>query len=103
MTQIMLSMIKKDSKNEVFNITYGDGRKIKDLANIVLDHFPNIKIRYNKKDNLMPERGTLNISKAKKLLSYNPEFPIERGFENYIKWYKQFFDVNPKLLEENEN
>ena len=42
---IMLSMIKKESKNEVFNITYGDGRKIKDLANIVLDHFPNIKIK----------------------------------------------------------
>ena len=48
----------------------------------------------------MPERGTLNISKAKKLLNYNPEFPIERGFENYIKWYKEFFDANPKLLEE---
>ena len=96
---IMLSMIK-ESKNEIFNITYGNGRKIEDLANIVLEHFPSIKIEYNKKDNLMPERGTLNINKAKQLLGYNPEYPIERGFENYIKWYKKFFGDNPQLLKE---
>ena len=39
----------------------------------------------------MPERGTLDISKAKKILGYNPNFPIEKGFKNYINWYKNFF------------
>ena len=38
----------------------------------------------------MPERGTLDISKAKKLLGYSPNFPIEKGFTSYINWYKAF-------------
>ena len=39
----------------------------------------------------MPERGTLNISKAKSLLNYAPLFPIVSGFLNYINWYKNFW------------
>ena len=39
----------------------------------------------------MPERGTLDISKAKDLLGYEPMFPIEKGFVKYINWYQEFF------------
>ena len=39
----------------------------------------------------MPERGTLDISKAKKLIGYNPTNPIETGYIKYISWYKKFW------------
>jgi nucleoside-diphosphate-sugar epimerase len=39
----------------------------------------------------MPERGTLDVSKAKKLLGYNPLNTIETGYVKYISWYKQFW------------
>ena len=39
----------------------------------------------------MPERGTLDISKAKKLLTYEPKFSISVGYLKYIKWYKDFW------------
>ncbi len=29
-----------------------------------------------------------DISKAKKLLGYNPEYPIEKGLENFIEWLR---------------
>ncbi len=87
---LMLCLIKKESKNEIFNLTFGEARSINDLANIVLKSFPKIKIKKNPRDNLMPERGTLDISKAKKLLGYSPNFPIEKGFASYINWYKSF-------------
>ena len=39
----------------------------------------------------MPERGTLSIDKARKLIDYNPEWKIETGYQKYIDWYKNFF------------
>ena len=60
--------------------------RLKNLP-IVLDTFPNIKLECKPKDNLMPERGTLSINKAKNLIN-EPQFPIE--VKKYIDWYKKF-------------
>lgn len=95
---IMLCISESKAKNQIFNLTYGDARSINDLANIIKDEFPKIKINYNPKDVLMPERGTLDISKAKKILNYKPKFSIEKGFRNYIKWYKNFSKRNSNLF-----
>ena len=38
----------------------------------------------------MPERGTLSIDKAKKLINYEPKWKIEDGYQKYIDWYKNF-------------
>jgi len=32
-----------------------------------------------------------DISKAKKLLNYNPSYNIERGIENFVQWYKEYY------------
>ena len=80
-----------NSINETFNITFGNSRKINELTNIIQKEFKNIEIIYKEKEKLMPERGTLNVDKAKKLLNYKPEYPLEIGYEKYIKWYKNFW------------
>ena len=61
------------------------------MASILIQNFPNIKIKYLPNDKLMPNRGTLSIEKAKKLIDYNPQYPLEEGFVNYIKWYKSIW------------
>ena len=61
------------------------------LQVLIQKEFKNIEVNYEEKDKLMPERGTLNIDKAKKLLNYNPKYPLEIGYEKYIKWYKSFW------------
>ena len=73
--------------NEIFNITYGEGRKVKTLVEILEDFFPDLELRSKERDNTMPERGTLKIDKARKLLDYNPEYPLEVGYRKYIEWY----------------
>ena len=55
-------------------------------------------MKYNPKDNLMPERGTLSIEKAKNKLGYSPQYSIETGFLKYISWYKDFASKNPSLF-----
>ena len=87
---VQLAIAKKEAINEVFNLTYGNAKTINNLKDILIDYFPKAKITYEKRDKLMPKRGTLSINKAKNLLGYSPTFPIEKAYPEYIKWYKEF-------------
>ena len=98
---IILSILNKKALNEIFNITYGSSRKINSLAGLVKNKFEGINIKYNPRDSLMPERGTLSVEKAKSLLGYQPNNPIEKGFIKYIDWYKNFAEDNPSLFQKN--
>ena len=88
---ISLCCLNKKSINETFNLTYGKSKKINELLKILLKEFPGIKINYKEREKFMPERGTLNVDKAKKLIGYNPLNSIENGYIKYIKWYKKFW------------
>lgn len=88
----------KNSLNQTFNITYGESRSIADMADIIQAHFPEVKIKYIPKDKLMPDRGTLSVKKAKDLIGYNPQFPLEKGFIKYIEWYKSLCLKQEKSL-----
>ena len=82
----------KNAINQIFNLTYGKSKKINELIEVLKKEFPNIKIFYKEKEKFMPERGTLDISKAKKLIGYNPSNPIDTGYIKYISWYKKFWN-----------
>jgi len=89
-------IITKKSLNQIFNITYGHSRKISEMLNLVRKNFKDVKVNYIKRDKLVPRRGTLSNAKAKKLIGYKSSFPLEKGFLNYIKWYKtknKIFDI----------
>ncbi len=79
------------SKNQTFNLTYGESRSISQMATILVEHFPDVKINYSPKDKLIPNRGTLCIDKARQIIGYNPQFALERGFVKYIKWYESIW------------
>mgnify|MGYP001295328602 CR=1 FL=1 len=80
------------SKNETFNITYGNARKINELIDILKNEFKNINVNYKDKEKFMPERGTLKTNKAKKLLNFTAKHSIETGYKEYISWYKKFWN-----------
>ena len=82
----------KSAINETFNLTFGKSKKINELIAELKKEFPNIKINYKEREKFMPERGTLDISKAKKMIGYNPTNPINIGYIKYISWYKNFWD-----------
>lgn len=89
---IYKSCVNENSINQTFNITYGNSRKLSELADILKSEFSKVKINYIERDKLMPIRGTLNISKAKKLIGYSPKFNLEKGYIKYIQWYKNFWN-----------
>ena len=79
------------AKNETFNLTFGNARKINELLEILKSQFPKVNVVYKEKEKFVPERGTLNNKKAKELINFEPKYPIEIGYERYISWYKKFW------------
>lgn len=89
----------KNSKNQIFNITYGEGRKIIDLIEILKKHFGKINLVKKERSKLMPKRGRLSGDKARDLIGYNPIWDLDKGYNEYIEWYINFFKKNKKSLE----
>lgn len=95
---VCLAIERPEAENEIFNMTYGQARSIKELVGIVQTHFPNVGVEHRERDELTPERGTLRVDKAHKLLGYDPDHPLERGVEKYVSWYKEFLDEHGRDL-----
>ena len=90
----------KAAVGEIFNLTYGDSRSINQMVAILKNYFPDVNVKTVSKDRLTPDRGTLSVDKARKLLGYDPKFPLEVGFPRYIEWYKNLFARNDTLIRE---
>jgi nucleoside-diphosphate-sugar epimerase len=77
------------ARNEIFNLTAGKGRALRDLVTLVLEHFPEIDVEYVERDKLRPYRGTLSVEKARTLMGYNPSTELEMGLTKYVEWYRE--------------
>lgn len=86
---LILAMEKGAAKNEIFNLTAGNARALSEMAEILKQHFPDARIKHTEWDRLTPKRGTLSIEKARKLLGYETQYQLEKGFVEYISWYKE--------------
>jgi len=95
---LVLCIAKDAAKNEVFNLTFGGARTLNQMLGIMREQFPGVKVTYQPRDRLMPERGTLSVEKARRLLGYEPQFPLEKGFVRYIEWYKGLARENPEFF-----
>jgi len=85
---VCLAIENPAARNQILNMTYGRSRSIRDLIEIIRQHFPRVEIECIERDKLMPARGTMSIKKAAELLGYAPKYPLEGGFAEYIKWYQ---------------
>jgi nucleoside-diphosphate-sugar epimerase len=101
---------KKDNNNgEVYNISYGEGKNILEIAKKIIEiSKKQIKIKFSefkdnrfsdkyckipiglttrKEDKWIDERSYIgDISKAKKLLGYSPKINIEEGVKLTLNW-----------------
>ena len=74
--------------NQTFNMTRGEGRKIRELAEIIADLVPGTEMYIEEVDVYRPNRGALDITKARTLLGYNPEYSLEEGMKEYLEFVK---------------
>ena len=86
---VLCSLSNINATNEIFNIAYGSSRSLSELISVIKQNFPEINVEYLPKDRLKPDRGTLSVEKAKQLIGYQPQYPIELGIARYSNWYKE--------------
>lgn len=96
---VVRCLAKPAARNEVFNLTFGGARTLNQMIEIVKAEFPDIKVSHKPRDGMMPERGTLSVDKARRLLGYDPQWPLEKGFVRYIAWYKTLRAQNPSFFQ----
>ncbi|MBI1866336.1 MAG: NAD-dependent epimerase/dehydratase family protein [Candidatus Staskawiczbacteria bacterium] len=75
-------------KNNTFNIAFGKGSKLIDAAKLIkknLQSKSRIFLGKNRQGEVV--RFIADISKAKKMLGYKPEYDLENGIKLTIDWY----------------
>jgi UDP-glucose 4-epimerase len=76
-------------ENETFNITNGHARSLADLHDLLRAHFPDLEAEVvERTEDFRPRRGTLDVSKARELLGYEPEWSLEAGIETYLEFMR---------------
>ena len=87
-TGFALAATSPNAKNETFNITRGEGRTMRELSDILKKLMPTVTMIERPSEEVRPKRGALEISKAKKLLGYAPQYSLEKGMEEYLNYVK---------------
>ncbi len=83
--------MSEKGENEIFNITRGESRSLTEYANELKKYFPSLKVSLEPMPSHRPKRGTLDITKAKTLLGYNPRYNLEDGIKRYVEWFQQIY------------
>jgi nucleoside-diphosphate-sugar epimerase len=70
---------------ETFNMTRGEGRTLADAVAIVRSLGHRLRVRRTDEAPVIrPQRGALDISRARRLLGYDPRHSLEDGLERYL-------------------
>jgi nucleoside-diphosphate-sugar epimerase len=91
---VICCMGNEQAHNEVFNMTFGESRTLREMVGILKEQIPDVEVEYQARDSLMPKRGTLSVAKAKELIGYKPSWPLESGLVRYLDWYRGRLSVN---------
>ena len=92
---IVLAATKEAANSNIFNITRSDDHMwtLKEAAELAISIAGQGKLVCVDRDLSFPQRGRLDITKARLLLGYTPTVGVEEGFKRYFDWYMQ----NPTL------
>lgn len=81
---------KNDNVYEIINLGSNNPISLKEMINIigeVLDIEPNIEVLPMQPGDV--DRTYADITKANKLLGYNPSITFKEGIEKFVLWYKE--------------
>lgn len=87
---------RPEALNETFNITRGESRTIEELALEVQRQFPGTEIQYGASAEHMqglvrPNRGALNIEKARRRLEFDPRISLSEGIARYAREWRAIY------------
>jgi nucleoside-diphosphate-sugar epimerase len=81
--------LEPNGANQVLNLTRGEGRTLREFADILKKMIPSLEVIEEELDKDIPVRGALDISKAQELIKYDPQHSLEKGLEKYVAFVKE--------------
>lgn len=92
----ILSLIaeKPEALNTVYNVAYGDRNTLNDLVGYLKEYLSefdskikDIEVKHG--PNRMGDipHSLASVEKAKELLNYNPQYSLQKGLKEAVKWY----------------
>ena len=76
-----------EGTSQTFNLTFGNARTIAELAAIVKQVVPDAILEERPRAEDKPIRGTLSTDRAREVLGFVPQWPLENGYRRYCEWY----------------
>lgn len=81
------------SNRQIYNISYGVGRTIKEAAELIVKIVGKGSIKLSHKDLRYPSRSSFSIIGAMQDFGYQPKTDMETGFTKYYEWI-----INERIL-----
>ena len=94
-----LAMHEGPGSSETYNLTFGNARTIADLAAVVKSVVPDAILEERPRAVDKPIRGTLDTTRARTKLGFEPQWELERGYRQYCEWYVSEWDRAKKTIE----
>jgi UDP-N-acetylglucosamine 4-epimerase len=92
----MLSLVTENPEaiNTVYNVAYGDRNTLNDLIGYLKEYLSefdseikNIEVKHGENRLGDIPHSLASVEKARKLLNYNPQFSLQDGLKEAVKWY----------------
>ena len=92
----LLSLVAdtKEAINTVYNVAYGERNTLNDLVGYLKEYLSELDVKIKDVEVLHgPNRlgdiphSLASVDKAKQLLNYNPQFSLQKGLKEAVKWY----------------
>lgn len=85
---LALTTLSPNARNEEFNITRGEGRSLAEAVTVLQQFFADLQVQVRAEEEFRPSRGALDVSKARRLVGYDPQYPLEAGLAEYIEFVR---------------
>lgn len=90
---LLAATAKECAKNQIYNVAFGDRTSLNQLFEVLRDALMDNGVKYQLQPTYRDFRegdvkhSQADISKAKELLGYSPEFRINQGIKKAMPWY----------------
>ncbi len=74
-----------DANKKIFNISRGEGRSVLEFAQELKKYYPKFDFEIREADEKQVWRGSLDITRAKEILNFNPKYDIKKGIAAILK------------------
>ena len=95
---ILAATANEEGKNQVYNVALGDRTTLNELFSSLVTALKSNEVNYSKQAIYQEFRAgdvrhsQADISKAKNLIGYQPEFRIQQGINKAMPWYIEFIN-----------